>query len=278
MAIKLFYQKGPNNFGDILSEKIVEAVSGSQVVHSKIKSADLVAIGSVADKAAGKKISRFISRGFKPLHVWGSGLINQGPNFFRLGLSIHALRGKKTYERFFAGGGVDLPLGDPGLLVSHFFPAGTQRTNSIICIGHINDLQIKLWSDAVKNFFPERVVQVVDVTADVESVLDKVSTASLVITTAMHPYIVAQSYDIPTILLETGGIIHTGGMYKFEDYCSAFDNNELSIIPLERFIRGKVGSTEIEDLGELSLVPRSEVSRINKDLMDSFPIELAQSN
>ena len=69
-ALRLFWWKGKPNFGDVLSSLVVAHMSGRPVVHSGVREADLIAVGSLLRAVSRKHKSPRPSG--KPW-VWGSG-------------------------------------------------------------------------------------------------------------------------------------------------------------------------------------------------------------
>lgn len=74
---------------------------------------------------------------------------------------------------------------------------------------------------------------VIDITGRPEYVLGAIAAAGLVITSSLHALIAADALGVPHILEVSPNV--TGGMYKFNDYASAFS---------ERIVPGKERLTD----------------------------------
>ena len=97
----------PWNFGDELGAVVLKKM-GYKVKRVSLKKADWLLTGTILDIAKEKAKKGCI--------VWGSGAgwLHRMDNKFR----VLAVRGRLTQYNL----GVDVPLGDPGLLVSRYFP------------------------------------------------------------------------------------------------------------------------------------------------------------
>ena len=115
--IKLYWTQGLNdggkNFGDWLSPKLCEAISGRPVVYASAKQCDMIAIGSVFQRLKNHFWNHRV-------HVWGTGLIEKHATI-RSPHYIHAIRGKLTANTI-SGKSTNI-FGDPGLLCVILLPA-----------------------------------------------------------------------------------------------------------------------------------------------------------
>ncbi|HCV12636.1 MAG TPA: polysaccharide pyruvyl transferase family protein, partial [Candidatus Accumulibacter sp.] len=94
---------------------IVGMVSGRPVVHAPVASADMLAIGTILKRE--RQARRFLLP--RRLHIWGSGAGDASERFPGRH-HYHAVRGRHTLAAI-AGGGQGTALGDPGLLVGHYW-------------------------------------------------------------------------------------------------------------------------------------------------------------
>lgn len=277
MAIKLYYMKTENNFGDMLSKDIVEEVSKHSVEYEKIAKADLVSTGSLFQKLEGKYWKRLFLRGFRATYVWGTGTISDGKPLKKFKLKIKAVRGKLTQKRL----GLkehECALGDPALLCSKIFPKQVTEADGkkFLVTPHLHDKNYKPWVKKLEEIIGEE-VDVCLLDEDVHDVLEKISKAKGVFTTAMHPLIVSHSYAVPVLWFAPEREVLIGGNYKFQDYYSVFDLNvpEASI---EQLLEGSLGKEDLLSGLENSIVCREKLNQVQQGLLDSFPYELVKKS
>lgn len=218
--LRLYYQTSGNNFGDMLSPRVVTAVSGRPCVQSSIARADIAAIGSLMRKAARSWWRRPIMGRFSPLTVWGCGFISQGETITPRNLSILALRGRSTLGRI--TGLSDRPaLGDPGLLVGALFPQKkVQSERGVLIVPHLADQGQWIEAGMQNESLSARLLWPNE---PVDDVLSAIANADLVATSAMHPLIAAIAYDRPVIWVDPSDTGIVGGRYKFDDFFSALE-------------------------------------------------------
>ncbi len=223
MPIKLYWCRGRGrddasrrNFGDYLSPMLVEMLAGKPVVHAPVHKADMMAIGSIMPRE--QKARRFLMP--RRLHIWGTGTDAPGLSFSARH-HYHAVRGLKTREQI--AGLVSHPaLGDPGLLVSHWWEgrAKPEKRYRIGLIPHYVDRNDSRVQQAAR--LPK--VKLIDVFWPVEEVVRAILACDFVLSSSMHGLIVADAFAIPNrrLILSTGIISD----YKFIDYYSAFGMDE----------------------------------------------------
>jgi hypothetical protein len=219
-TIKLYYQTADNNFGDALSPLIVTAVTGRECCWAPPHAADLVAIGSLMERVILKRWRRPFYGGFSPLLVWGTGFIAGGDVVKSTFLSCRALRGRFTQGRI-SGAGEELALGDPGLLVPRLFsPEPTGTGGGVLVAPHLKDRGA--WADAVMQNDGLKASRI-SLSDDAMEIIGRIASADLVVTSAMHPLIVALAFDRPAIWVAADKFEVQGGSYKFHDFYSIFD-------------------------------------------------------
>ena len=129
--IKLHWASSKPNFGDWLSPKIVEVVSGRPVQFTTIDKCDLVALGSLLQRVK----YRFWAR---RLHIWGAGFIETGKQV-HCRHHVHAVRGPLSQARL----GLcedSVALGDPGLLAGLLLDGLTiGKRHRLAIIAHYKD-------------------------------------------------------------------------------------------------------------------------------------------
>lgn len=267
--IKLYYQAAENNFGDVLSAKIVEQASGQSVEWVSLKEADLVALGSLGERVIKKRLRRYVLKGFQPLKVWGTGFLAPGPTKSDRFLDVYALRGKLSAARIQTKSTV--VLGDPGLLSSYFWPSASFSRKGILCMSHTHDEGSQSWVDAIKRAFPEHEISQISICSNWEEILLKISQSLFVVSTAMHPLIVAASYNVPFLWISSGTLIHSGADYKFKDFFSVFSSEPMSI-DLTSLVLDKYSRSELDVALNSSSFCVNELRFTQKELLRVFPV------
>lgn len=211
-SIKLAWwsQPYPGNFGDWLSPYLLQKYSRSRIefqpLHQPTKAPHMVAVGS---------IGRFIGR--------NSIVVGTGVSSLEYPLEPQAkyfsLRGPRSAALLAESGGpvVD-SFGDPALLTSRIYPVIRGETNGKVAfIRHHSHraLPIKL----PEHFEELSVLR--SHSAQIEELLIGLNHYEAVMTSAMHVFIVCQSYGIPVALVTFKGFeesVHGDGI-KYIDYC-----------------------------------------------------------
>lgn len=273
MTIKLYYQNIESNFGDLLSKEVVEYVGADNVDWSPLKKAELVALGSLGERIALKKFKRYLLCKAKPLDIWGTGFLSPGRKISDRFVQIYALRGLYSKDRF--GISSSVVLGDPGYLTPLIYKnlvlnSDLKNDKSILCLPHLHDGASSKWIDKIYNIFPNKKVISLNLSDSFKKIVTSIARADCVISTAMHPLIVAQSFGIPFVWVESGNNIHSGSRYKFEDTFSVFKSIPESIL-LEKLINNRIFLSDLNKAMDSSLVPDHLISTVQQDLISSFP-------
>ena len=127
-------ENGLENYGDLLSKYLVEAISGKKVISIKhpLKGIhkyffkNYVCIGSIISSASKQSI------------VWGSGIIKKNDNIREA--TFAAVRGPKTRSRILELG-YDCPevYGDPAILLPNYYNPKVEKKYKIGIIPHYVD-------------------------------------------------------------------------------------------------------------------------------------------
>lgn len=215
-GIPLYYWEGRTwqdftNFGDALSEKIVERIVGHRIAttfneslkaeHGKRK---FLALGSIIDKAENDDV------------IWGSGVNGKYPNskdkkYYRFTqLDVRAVRGPLT-RQFLMDMGIKVPeiYGDPALLLPKLFPEfkkAEHPSQEYIIIAHFSDEDL-----FVNN------PHFVSAKEDWDIVIRKILDSKFVISTSLHGVIVAEAFGIPARYLK---VSEFEPLFKYADYYS----------------------------------------------------------
>lgn len=276
---KLYYFNKNRNFGDQLNPLILEKLFGLKIEWATPQNSQLVAIGSLMESYlhGSNNLKLFVKKTVYPRTVvWGSGFINEPdtvivrPNnkhetFFK-NIDVKALRGKYTKERTEAILNKKLEgivLGDPGLLVSKLLPKKNyEKFYNVGIIPHYTDANNSLIHELNKNLSNVKLINILD---EPLKILREIAECEVILSSAMHGLIAADSLSIPNARLIVSDNI-AGGDYKFNDYYSAFDLTSHAKIDLRRSANINIDRI----LSEYPIRP-DQVTRIQNDLIKSFP-------
>lgn len=249
--IKLHWASSKPNFGDWLSPKIVEVVSGRPVQFTTIDKCDLVALGSLLQRVK----YRFWAR---RLHIWGAGFIETGKQV-HCRHHVHAVRGPLSQARL----GLyedSVALGDPGLLAGLLLDGLTiGKRHRLAIIAHYKDKESATFK-ALCQANPD--AKVLDVFSDPLSLLKDIAASHYVLSSAMHGLIAADALGVPNARVVLGDQVR-GGDFKFNDYYKALSVSE------DRFM--------VQPLTDAMLEAQSEAYRrpglalIKENLIAAFP-------
>jgi pyruvyltransferase len=197
-------QLGFSNFGDALSEALVE-----RMIKAKISIASqpfdglpkLLGMGSIMHYAQNGDI------------IWGTGVNGKSPDkAYRFSaLDVRAVRGPLSRE-FLLKRGIKCPevYGDPTLLLPRYFPEFKKASNpshDYLIIPHYSDEP--LFRDSPN---------VVSVKEDWATVIAKILDSKFVIASALSGIIVAEAFGIPARLLQLANDSNTEDLFKYRDY------------------------------------------------------------
>lgn len=196
--------QGFANFGDALSEALVERMIGHkvQIVEKPYSSEKkLLGMGSILSYALDNDV------------IWGTGVNGKTPlsSYRFTNLDVRAVRGPLT-RKFLLERGIFCPevYGDPTLLLPRCFPEFKKNPNpakEYIVIPHFSDEYL---------FIAEP--NMVSVKNNWEYVVTKILDSKFVISSALSGVIVAESFGIPARLLIVENANSTENLTKYEDY------------------------------------------------------------
>lgn len=205
-----------SNFGDCLAPEILRAVHQMEPTWVRASFAPkVVGLGSILHRAAPGDV------------VWGTGLIDDRP-FDGRGIRFEAVRGPRT--RACITGDVPEVYGDPGLLMPTIYtPAVPARRDPVGLILHRSE----------KDLFSEVTdphVRRIDVEAPWPTVIDAIVSCDVVVSSALHGIIVAESYGVPAVWIQPTDRLQ-GGWFKFLDYYEGTDRDPLGPAPWPSSLR-----------------------------------------
>ncbi len=194
------------NFGDVLSLKLVERIVGGSLEYykkpPKKSLKKLLAIGSILSWASEGDV------------IWGSGIngkLLESKSYKFQKLDVRAVRGPLTREFLKENFQIDCPevYGDPALLIPHFFPEFQKKGNpsySYIIIPHYYEV-----SQFPKSEYPN----VVYPSEPWNIIIEKILNSRFVISGSLHGIVVAEAFGIPARLLKTCA---REPIFKYRDY------------------------------------------------------------
>lgn len=224
--INLFYWNEPN-FGDALSPRLIEELTGLDVQYKEIDTSKhlRLIIKSILKfdfnqlltpllpwegvMGAIGSILKLLPKGS---HVWGSGFMNENDKF--QGGEIYAVRGKLTSNSLAKQGfGKCNVYGDPALLLPLWLKPNVKKSRPLGIIPHHSEV----------DYFKEKYGKqyfIIDLrTRDVEKVVEDILSCEHILSTSLHGIIVAHAYNIPALWIKKGNIGTDG--FKFHDYFSS---------------------------------------------------------
>jgi len=188
------------NFGDLMTTRLLTHY-GIDHEWAPPGRCELIGAGSILSK---------VPRGWRGT-VWGTGFIRQGMWSDLRDARVLAVRGEYTraHIKVRASQG-HMAFGDPGILVVDL-PHSPVEPVAVVLVPHYVD---QLMVERHPGF------RVLDITGPPEHVLGTIAAAGLVITSSLHALIAADALGVPHVLELSDKV--TGGIYKFNDYASAF--------------------------------------------------------
>lgn len=189
-------KSGKTNFGDELGPVVLERL-GYSTRRVALADAEILTAGSVLQTA--------LRDGRDGLIVWGTGLIKEQETIPQRDFHICAVRGRRTAMAM----GVDVPLGDPGILASMLWERPKVRYR-VGVVPHYVDRRGFSWAD-----------KVIDVSRPVDEVIEDIASCACIATSSLHGMIIAQSYGIPAVRLPHEAV--QGGDFKWTDHITSLD-------------------------------------------------------
>jgi pyruvyltransferase len=257
-----FIFKDKENYGDLLSNYLVEKITGKEVswVHPKKQpwfkwnKINYLAIGSIIHHSSKNSI------------VWGSGIIDEKQSIIKA--DFRAVRGPQT-RKYLLGLGYSCPeiYGDPALLLPKYYDPKLEKKYKIGIIPHYHDFK-----DVFEFYKEDEDVLVIDLmTMDVEAVTRQILECEKTISSSLHGIIVSHAYNIPSVWVEFSDKIFGDGI-KYVDYLQSVG---LELYKPYRFLN-KIGLKEIQGLIEKhpNLPNKNKILEIQDELLVSCPFPI----
>lgn len=256
-AIPILYWDGEPNFGDVIGPYLVSKVTDMPVVNTlhEINTPCLMSVGSILNLIDRKNVT-----------VWGSGLIEE-PSSYELSIiksynpRVISVRGHKTAELLESA---DINIihkdayGDPALIMPLFYqPIPTKTFKVSICPHYTHKLEF------IEKIKKNNSINIIDVQADMLSVIDQVVSSSVCISTSLHGLIVSQAYNIPWLWLEIVDNNLRGNDFKFLDFFSTIDYSMVAHVKIRLSDLEKINFEELAKQATLPDKKYSEKSILN---------------
>ncbi len=196
------------------------------------------------------------------VHVWGTGYMEEYPAHSSRHC-YHAVRGKLTAKTI-SNLPSRIPLGDPGLLADQLIGdvSTIPKEYRYGILPHYRDRE-----DAQLKLIEQRhgtEATILDIFTEPIALLKQIAGCEVLLSSAMHGIIAADSLGIPNGWLKLSDRLR-GGDFKFQDYYSVFGLSAEPFVVQDH--EGRLPSIEsIQDRAE-----RPGVASIKQGLIDSFP-------
>ena len=180
---------------------------------------------------------------------------------------LHAVRGRLSLERL-KGMGADVSrtaLGDPGLLARLLVPGNAEgRRFRLGLVPHYVDERDPVFARVLRRIPGSRIIRVA---TDPPEFLARLRECEMVISSAMHGLIAADSLGIPNLRARVSDRL-TGGDWKFHDYYSVFGSEPR---PLSREDLWNLTASDLARIGDSYPIESTSVSRVIDGLLASCP-------
>ena len=252
----------PGNFGDWLSPLIFNHYSGTKVNYLSPLSKSvntpvhLFGVGSIGRFIKDKSI------------VVGTG-ISSHEHLLNNKADYISVRGPITASFLEeCGGPIVKSFGDPAAVMSRIFPIERKGTNGkVALVRHFTHERIPL---TLSNNMEELNVMLSHPNS-IEEFVTELNMFDEVVTSAMHVFIVCQSYGVPCSLITFKGLEHTvhGTGIKYSDYALGVGLEELEPIPIDLDLR-EVSFENIRREDVISETKKDEIEAAILEGIDLF--------
>lgn len=251
-----------SNFGDQIGPWLIEMITGRPAFNT-------IALPNAghAVMTAGSIITGMNRPG---MSVWGSGLIAplDATTTQRLKsrppLTIRAVRGELTRAELVENLGWDVPelFGDPALLLSAFYRPHELTPGELrpAVVPHYAHRGIFEGHSERSDF------DIIDVRKSPEVVVAQIANASAIASTSLHGLIIAQAYGVPWIRLRISDKHLVGQDFKFEDFYSTINRDQVAEVSLSQ---GDVSNADLREILNSASLPDSKYDVAS--LIHAFP-------
>lgn len=157
----------------------------------------------------------------KNTEVWGGGIINGDVPLKHKPKKVYAVRGPLTYAKLVKEG-IKCPrvYGDPALLVSLYYRPQCVKRYRYGFIFHVSNKkfvdEIKIDGEPIRSC---KDVCIIDLSEyrHWHDIIDLICCCNAILSSSLHGLIIAESYGIPNLWIESGNPL-IGGHFKFHDF------------------------------------------------------------
>ncbi len=241
------------NFDDELSPVIFNKLLGTNIpfTNSMTYPHKILGIGSILQLASDNDI------------IWGTGIRNYEHEHSFKNLNVYCIRGYYTRD-FLIKKNIKVPevYGDPALLYSKIFNIKKYDTyeNEIGFVPHYT--QYEYYNKFIQNNDKFKNIKIINPTDNYKNVIENIRKSKYLISSSLHGLILADSFDIPNIMLYEKDL--NEGTLKFKDYYSSQGRDLNYIKNLDEFF-----NININDYG-------NKVDLVK--LENSFPKNIIKKN
>jgi pyruvyltransferase len=186
-----------NNFGDLLGPALVDRMLEARRIDptAAATSSRLLSIGSILSLATTDD------------HVWGTGINGKSRHtpLSASRLTVHSVRGPLT-RAVLIQQGFDVPevYGDPGILVSHYWPGPHgQVSREPLVVPNFHDYPSLRGRQ-----------NVLDPRTDLDTCIAAIASSPMVVGSSLHAVILAESFGVPARAVRSA----VEPTFKYEDY------------------------------------------------------------
>lgn len=269
MKIKVYYCDY-KNFGDQLNRYIFPKFLECEVCWSPYEKSTIMGIGSIIEAALRKSTNKTKRRN-EPVYCFSSGFakaeqINEFTQSATMQLirpvKFIALRGEKTKKLLVENGLLAVEespvLGDGGLLASSLIDKVPEKKYKVGIVSHAQETSDKRFKELHEKI-PESTL--LNIQEDTMDFLIHVAECETIISSAMHPLIVADSLGIPNMWIRLEERYCATDRFKFDDYYSVYGVKMNPVFIDE--ITPDVYNTIINNY----VIPQEKVDKIKKELI-----------
>ena len=277
MAVRVYYSTKHINLGDAINPFLLRKLFGIDLKLVKYRNAELFPIGSILGKitsSRGNLWRRIKGRFQTPATIWTSGFLTppDSNDVVCRKLQICALRGKKSQECLekLLGKKIDVPLGDGGLLMPQLLKERPDKTIPLGIVPNYKEIDSSQIKQLLEKFpQAELISPEIFGSENIEErlleIIRKIASCEAVLSSSLHGIIVADGFGIPCRHLLGADI--DGGLFKFEDYRSAFGLKNEPVM-LNDLLSGAVSLPELFRHAQLS---PDHVAEVAARISSAFP-------
>lgn len=252
------------NFGDSLNSNLLDHLIGrDNFKWQSERLCDFTSIGSILNRVLEKSQKEIIT-------VWGSGLRDSNMIISRGDLvkfKFISARGLLTAKAFNCG--VNTSFGDPGLLVSLISGAEKVPIIEILFVPHFS-FHFRNDSKEILRNLRSRGFTIGYTSHDVFELIEKIGQSKLVISSALHILVAADSLGIPSIRLINSDNHETD--FKFQDYLSAIgEKSEWPALDLADLMKNFIVDESLLEIAKLRISNlKSSILEVKLNLLESL--------